>query len=647
MPPASQIAPTFRKDYVPELDGLRGIAVLLVLWVHLPALALGTPIADFRAALLPGNVGVDLFFVLSGFLITRILLVDRERGVPLRYFLARRFLRIFPIYYLTIAVLMPRLDPVEELACATYTSNYVFLFREPTSALEHTWSLAVEEHFYLLWPPLVAFLSPRTSRRVILLAVLPLGVLSCGWALFMGDWQTHATALKEFCQRASNVRFFSLGLGALVAFHEQLLRTHIRRTILVIAGACVIAWSFSRTGLETTGVDQFLARIPATGGDPRSFLPPIQALAIPFGSAAAVIACVAYSKSRWPHAALMRARPLQWIGRISYGLYLYHFPIFGAGVWGPEPGVPSGVRVAGVLLLSVGLAALSYVLFEKPLLNYGARFRGGGKSELRGTTRKRSAVRIVARVAGALAFSGVLYWMMNGGARSSIARLDNALPVSASTPEASARLAHHAAPEIVDWLDGAGVPFDEFAVALALPAPERIIYVRGVFADDESRTGHFVSGDPAAQFIDVTFVRDVARRLETARATAPFVQLAALSGHAMTFSPRIEARLGELPEDEARLRRVLLGDALAGQALAHVASMNAIDISEDAVRAVLDAARRVEASLAVSRRSRYEPSNLFREGEIHQRLRWWMVGLRTTTGIDAALEALELPVEEL
>ena len=637
----------FRKDYVPELDGLRGIAVLLVLWVHLPTYALGPRVADLRAALLPGNVGVDLFFVLSGFLITRILLVDRERDVPLRYFLARRFLRIFPIYYLSIAVLMPRLSPTEEWACATYTANYVFMFREATSPLEHTWSLAVEEHFYLLWPPLVAFLPPRTSRRFILWGVLPLGVLSCALALFLGDWQTHGQALKEFCQRASNVRFFSLGLGALIAFHERPLRTRPRRAWLVVVSACTVAWALSSTGLEVTGASRLLERIPATGGDERAFSPPIQALAIPFGSTALVIACVACSRSWWPHAALMRARVLQWIGRISYGLYLYHFPIFGAGVWGVEPSVPSGVRVAGVLALSVALAALSYWLFEKPLLNFGARFRGGGKSELRGPPRPRGLARLGARVAGAVAFSGLLFWTMNGGARTAITHLDNALPLPAATPADSAAVARRAAPEIVEWLHGTGAKFDEMAMSLGLDAPERFVYARAVWADGASRTGHFVARDPAAQFVDVTFVRDVARRLEGARGIAPYVQLAALTGRAMTSSSEIEARLANLPADEARLRRILVGDALAGLALAYAAEQNSFEVSEDAVRAVLEAARRVEAALEPSRRSGYLASDLFREADIDRRLRWWMVGIRSMSGVEAALRAIELPLDQL
>ena len=100
------------------------------------------------AASILGNAGVDLFFALSGFLITRILLNERAKGAPLRYFMARRALRIFPIYYLTLAVtavIAPR-DPLL-LPAADYVSNFVGALDPQPSTLVRTWSLCVEEHF--------------------------------------------------------------------------------------------------------------------------------------------------------------------------------------------------------------------------------------------------------------------------------------------------------------------------------------------------------------------------------------------------------------------------------------------------------------------------------------------------------------------
>src|SRR5882672_2186860 len=126
----------------------------MVLWSHVPVASTPGVVRLLRSAFNPGYLGVDLFFVLSGFLITRILLADRENERPLRFFLARRALRIFPIYYLLLAVLLLA-KPGQYLAwCAIYLSNFHFMFDKTPNPLPHTWSLAIEEHFYLIWPPI-------------------------------------------------------------------------------------------------------------------------------------------------------------------------------------------------------------------------------------------------------------------------------------------------------------------------------------------------------------------------------------------------------------------------------------------------------------------------------------------------------------
>lgn len=164
LPPPPTPACRYRKDFIPELDGLRAIAALLVLFlgatqVHLPAYSLGPELFELHRWIAPGAAGVDLFFVLSGFLITRILLVDRELGVPLRQFLIRRCLRIFPIYYLKILIVWHQLSGFELAALLTYTANFALLFTWGHCPMDHAWSLAVEEHFYLLWPPIAVFLT--------------------------------------------------------------------------------------------------------------------------------------------------------------------------------------------------------------------------------------------------------------------------------------------------------------------------------------------------------------------------------------------------------------------------------------------------------------------------------------------------------
>src|SRR5262249_43976988 len=154
-----------------SLDGLRGIAVILVLWAHLSEENTVGWGATIKHWLSPGLVGVDIFFVLSGFLITRILIADKARGMPLKNFLIRRFLRIFPIYYLTILLVFLYAPGRYILYCAGYLGNFYFAYHPAHLPLHHTWSLAVEEHFYLLWPFAVYRLSLPAARRATLFGI--------------------------------------------------------------------------------------------------------------------------------------------------------------------------------------------------------------------------------------------------------------------------------------------------------------------------------------------------------------------------------------------------------------------------------------------------------------------------------------------
>ena len=372
----------FRKDHIRELDGIRGIAVLMVLWVHLPAGALGSAVQHARNLVIPGNLGVDLFFVLSGFLITRILLVDREKGVPLRYFLFRRFLRIFPIYYLTIVLLLDRQRVSESVAAATYLSNYFSVVHKPGWPLEHSWSLAVEEHFYIFWPPIVAFFTPKVSHRVLLFGVIPLALATLAWAFFFGPWAEHSAAMQKFVLRASTGRFLSLGLGALVAYHELRLRSSKWLSGLIVVAAAAGSATLTIRGLHYTGLLPFLQQNEATHNVVSWYMPVIRVMSFPLVSVATVVLAVAWSGSRFPVAWFFRIGILGWIGRISYGLYLYHYPIFKArGIWGTNSLEPEPLRTVVVLLLCFAVATASYWIIERPLLRFGARFRGAPSSK--------------------------------------------------------------------------------------------------------------------------------------------------------------------------------------------------------------------------------------------------------------------------
>src|SRR5260221_2149669 len=148
---------------LPTLDGLRAIAILLVVPHNLNLMVTFGGVAHlFLAVLYRGWIGVQLFFVLSGFLITGILLDARDAPDYYRSFFVRRALRIFPLYYATLLVLLMLLpalglvsferDPMVELSCWAYFSNWYGPFHPLPQPLSHFWSLAIEEQFYLLWP---------------------------------------------------------------------------------------------------------------------------------------------------------------------------------------------------------------------------------------------------------------------------------------------------------------------------------------------------------------------------------------------------------------------------------------------------------------------------------------------------------------
>jgi len=156
--------PVSLPDRLPTLDGLRAIAILLVVPHNLNLIATYGGTHLFVAAVHRGWIGVQLFFVLSGFLITGILLDARDASNYYRSFFVRRALRIFPLYYATLVVLfvlLPALgllpssferDPMVELSYWAYFSNWYGPFHKGPDSVSHFWSLAIEEQFYLLWP---------------------------------------------------------------------------------------------------------------------------------------------------------------------------------------------------------------------------------------------------------------------------------------------------------------------------------------------------------------------------------------------------------------------------------------------------------------------------------------------------------------
>ena len=332
--------------YEPALDGLRAVAILATIAVH-AAFFLPGP----WGVLFPGAwIGVDIFFVLSGFLITRLLAdeIGRNGGISLRRFYIRRVLRLFPAYAVLLAadilfstwVLGDRDIYKAALVSAGYVMNWSRAFAWfPDASLGHTWSLSMEEQFYILWPTLFMLLRRRRPLAWLLAALAA-----------MVAWRSFLTLTGSGAERTYN------GFD-----------THAD-TLLI---GCALA--LARPGPRLCDIARRFAIVPVavliavlTGLSYRS--PLIQTVGFTLAGLATAWVIVAAMQPGWLKRALS-VRPLTYIGRISYGLYLWHVPIV---MLGPKfiHGYPSLLLIP----LSFGVAALSYAYVEKPFLRLKARF---------------------------------------------------------------------------------------------------------------------------------------------------------------------------------------------------------------------------------------------------------------------------------
>ncbi|HMJ78549.1 MAG TPA: acyltransferase family protein, partial [Iamia sp.] len=302
--------------HVPAIDGVRAVAVIGVVLFH------------GGVSWAPGGyLGVDVFFVLSGYLITTLLLRERAGtgAIDLRQFWIRRLRRLLPALLVLLAavgVAAPFLvDPAQRasvrgdgLAALSYVANWRFIVTEQSyfagvpSPLRHLWSLSVEEQWYLVFPVLL-MLALRTTRRIrLVLAVLVVATLASV------AWMAHLAAGPVELSRAyygTDARAHSLLVGAILAVVAVIWPLHrAPRTLAVLGsvGAGVVVAAFALVG-ET---DRWMYR----GG----FL----GLAL---ASAAVVAAVALPRGEGPLSAVLGWRPLVAVGKVSYGLYLWHWPV--------------------------------------------------------------------------------------------------------------------------------------------------------------------------------------------------------------------------------------------------------------------------------------------------------------------------------
>lgn len=324
------------KNYYPELDGVRALAALMVIFFHMGQMGIRIPGPSSF-----GETGVDLFFVLSGFLITGILLRSPARDWgEVRNFYVRRSLRIFPLYYCYLA-LASLLGTTVAWWYWGYLQNIPIALGAPMGNIGHFWSLAVEEQFYLVWPFLVLFL-PRRYLQPALWSMLA-GTILCRIVLVrLGHVEVYYLTLT---------RLDGLAAGALLALHHSRGTLARARPLLLglgVTSLVLVAWQglrFHGAGLPVVQVTKF------------------SLFACFYGSAVGLL----LTAQRNVVTVLLASPPMRWLGRISYGLYVFHPQVLRL-TFAYLAHLPMLVRAVAGLAATLAVTLASWHGFERPFL---------------------------------------------------------------------------------------------------------------------------------------------------------------------------------------------------------------------------------------------------------------------------------------
>jgi peptidoglycan/LPS O-acetylase OafA/YrhL len=387
--------PPGRLGYQPALDGVRAIAISLVVLFHYPW-------KDVFYAANPvhgGFLGVDAFFVLSGFLITTLLLQEHAANgsVSLRRFYARRALRLLPALGVLIVIALAlrltlsaadasRPAAVGFFGMIFYAANWVDIYRHGAlGVFSHTWSLAIEEQFYLVWPVILVFLLRRRLRLSTIAALVTAGIAAAaGWRAWY--WHSHfgprsfvdyylsitdhapaqtsaldhRTVVWNRWYFGSDTRADALLAGCLTAIVLFWLLPKLgARARMRLSAACVLAFIIC-------GIIVWRAVVVLSG-----WLPDWGILALELCVAVVIAGLVAAPRS--PIARLLALGPLAWLGRRSYAIYLFHPVVF---AFCNRTRVHMAPPVSFVFQISVVLvvAELSHRLVEAPMLRRKQHF---------------------------------------------------------------------------------------------------------------------------------------------------------------------------------------------------------------------------------------------------------------------------------
>ena len=348
--------------YRPELDGLRGVAILGVMAFHAHA--------SFMSG---GYIGVDIFFVLSGFLITSLLIseYDRYGSVSLKNFYMRRVLRLAPALIVLLLVFClasflflrgPKANSnyIDSLISLFYLSNWARAFSlHPPDYLGHTWSLSIEEQFYIVWPILLLiFLRFFNSRKLIVLIAISIALLA--WILRVYLYIKGATMERLYNGLDTRADALMVGCAIGVAyssgiFNKKDFKLILSRIIVFLSPISVLILLFLFTCAKPDSYGSYMSQFGF--------------FTVELLTATIVIDIMVNKVSFIKR--ILATKVLVWIGTISYGLYLWHYPIYR---------VMFSLEMSKIVIITIGsliaftVAALSYYLMEKPIIKLKKNF---------------------------------------------------------------------------------------------------------------------------------------------------------------------------------------------------------------------------------------------------------------------------------
>ena len=361
--------PQFRLGHRPVLDGVRGVSVLAVMFLHGGLFWMGQG----------GFLGVDIFFVLSGFLITALLLqeMDQTGTVSFKNFYIRRGLRLLPALITVVAVcilgivLFSTPDQVSAksksvLIALFYLSNWLPVY----PPLFHTWSLGIEEQFYIVWP-LTLFLLLRWKvgfRGVLVILLAGVTAIAINRAIL---WSHHTDATIVRVYTSLDTRSDTLLIGCMAGI--------IIGKSMISFGPARVRWLRILAGLSTVVVGCLMFAIAADN----SFL--YYGGFSLFGLMIALIIASLFHAPIKPLVSLLELPILRWMGRLSYGMYLWHLPVYYlyGHLFGPFPFRSYTLRIMLPFVIkffaAIAVATLSFYLIEQPALRLKKRFKSSPK----------------------------------------------------------------------------------------------------------------------------------------------------------------------------------------------------------------------------------------------------------------------------